>query len=131
MAGQRSYYGNYLTNVKGPVVINAKITCGGAATSYTVAAGKGVTVAHTGGSNDLIVTFPEKYGTCVSLQTSYIPAGAGDVSVTCWPTTDYSSATGKATFSTGARAATVNGATAVMNDPTGTVYLHAVFELGM
>lgn len=131
MAGQRSYYGNYLTNVKGPVAVQAKIQCGGAATSYTVTNGKGVTVAHTAGSNDIVVTFPEKYGKCVWIEANYVPAGAADASTVAVLTSDYNSTTGKATFSTGARGAANNTALAALNNPTGVVYLDAFFELGM
>lgn len=129
MAGSRSYDSNILTNAKDPVRISSKITCGGAATSYTVTNGKGISVAHTAGSNDVVVTFPEKFGKCVWLKAEYVPAGASDTSSVAKVSSDYSPTTGKATFVTGARAATNNGAFSALNDPAGVIYLDAAFEL--
>lgn len=128
MPGGRSYSSLFLSNLKRPILVAAKITCGGASTSYTVSNAKGVTVAHTAGSNDLIVTMPEKYGKPVFMRAEYAPAGASDVSSTVRIGTDYSSVTGKVTFVVGAPAVTNNGAVTALNDPTGTVYLLAVFE---
>lgn len=127
MAGQRSYYGNILTNVKDPVTVKAKIQMNGAS-APTVTYGPGFSATHTGGSNDCVVTFPEKYGNCHELKAEYVPP-SGHSAARAVVTSDYSATTGQATFSTVFNSGNTVNATTADNDPTGAIYVTATFAL--
>lgn len=128
MAGQRGYYGDAFWTTRGPVIVSAQIQLNGAS-APTLLAGHGVTMTHTGDSNDCVVTFPEKYGKCTRLVHDYVTPASHSAAFSTI-TSNYSSTTGKATFSIVFCSGTTVNATTADNDPTGVLYVTAEFELG-
>lgn len=123
------YYGNFQTTTRGPVRVTAQIQLNGAS-APTLVAGHGVALAHTGGSNDCTVTFPEKFGKCTWLSSEYFPPNGHNAAFSS-PTANYSPTTGKATFTIAFSNGTLVTSLAPDIDPTGVLYVEAEFELGM
>jgi len=128
MAGQRSYYGNVLTTTRGSVVVCAQIQMNGAS-APTLNAGRGLSLSHTGGSNDCIITFPEKYGKCCAIVHDYVtPSGHSNTYSAVG--TNYNATNGQATIVFRYTSGTGVNSTTADNDPTGVLYVAAEFEIG-
>jgi hypothetical protein len=134
MAGQRSYYSNVLTTTRGATLCAARFQINGAisATGTRVLSGRGFTVvsvqnAAGGTNNSITIQVPEKFGTCNLLEVQEVQASATDGTFAAIQT-DYSAATGRATFQVGsATGTTFTGSTS----PNVVIYVRSEFELGM